>query len=157
MRSREEFLKWFNENNDYDGISPNLIYDYFHPTPSEDEKTWLDAKTPEHLFEVSNRNPIGRTMEVNQFNLRQLQLDLDYCLGLLYKTESCFCAESSIADCPVHCVDEDEKERAMRVAKDIVDLVILGQNMLMKTEAVTDFRYRITNALLSFNKTKGEK
>lgn len=45
--------------------------------------TWLDAKPPASFEELEKRNPPGRTFEVNQFNARQLQLDVEWLIRQL--------------------------------------------------------------------------
>lgn len=52
-----------------------------------DCKTWQDAKEPESFEEVKKRNYAGRTFEVNQFNMRQLQLDIEWLIKWCEKRE----------------------------------------------------------------------
>jgi hypothetical protein len=79
MRSREEFLKWVREQGTT--LSMAKVYDFLCGPNTSETKTWLDAKEPKSIEEVISRNKTGRTFEVNQFNCRQLQLDLEFMLA----------------------------------------------------------------------------
>jgi len=61
------------------------------PKPAR-ERDWLDAKPPESLEEIKKRNYPGRVIKLNQFHIRQIQLDLEWLLKsyeeLLWRMEN---------------------------------------------------------------------